>query len=62
MKGRSKVLNTSEAGRLGGLARSRNLTPEQIAEIGRKGGIAARGKPRKKYRRRKPKKQKSGTE
>ncbi|HTC61687.1 MAG TPA: hypothetical protein VK709_02495 [Candidatus Saccharimonadales bacterium] len=34
-----KELTVSEMGRKGGLARAKNLTKEQIAEIGRKGAM-----------------------
>ena len=35
-----------QVGRIGGLTRARNTTPEQRAEISRRGGLAAAGKPR----------------
>jgi general stress protein YciG len=41
---------------IGGKARAKKLTKEQRQEIARKGGLAARGKPRKPYKKRKKKK------
>ena len=37
-----------KGGRIGGVARARNLTPEQLAEIGRKGAAKRWGKKPKK--------------
>lgn len=48
--------------RLGGLARAAKLTKEELAEIGRKGGEAARGKPRKKMKPRAKKNQRQEME
>ncbi|MBO0910854.1 MAG: hypothetical protein J2P13_03585 [Acidobacteria bacterium] len=40
-------MDSSEMARRGGLARAQALSPERRSEIAQKGGIAARGKPRK---------------
>lgn len=49
-------LDMSKVAALGGRARAQKLSQEERAEISRKGGLAARGRPRKPYKRKKKKK------
>lgn len=54
-----RVMDIREAGSRGGKARARNKTKEELAAIGRLGGEAARGKPRKPYKKRRKQKKKA---
>lgn len=47
-----KLIDPVKAGRLGGKARAENLTWQRRREIAREGGLAARGKERKPYKKR----------
>jgi hypothetical protein len=51
-------MDQREFAAMGGRARAKKLTPEQRKEIARLGGLAVRGKPRKRRKKKKGKKEK----